>query len=235
MNIAIILAGGEGTRVKGLSIPKQFVLINDKPVVFHTVDHFIYNSNIDHIVIVCHPQWIDYTKAYLNYNSNLKRKCHIISGGKFRNESIQNAIIYLDEKFNITNDDIILTHDGVRMFVSEQIINNNIDDCAIFDAVTTAIPVIDTIAFTNNNLIENTLDRSLLYNIQTPQTFRALILKEYFLHKQVIDTTDLCQLIEKDKNYRIKLVKGSYENFKITTYNDLEMAKILVNNKQKEG
>lgn len=224
MNIAIILASGNGSRIKQSKIPKQFIKINNKPIVIHTLERFIYNKNIDKTIIICHPKWIDYLSNYINKhysNDNI----FIVEGGKERNDSIANAIRFLDKKLNVKDDDVILTHDAVRMFVSDRIIIENIEMCKKYGAVTTAVPTIDTIGIIKNNKIVDVPNRNDLVNIQTPQTFLFNILKYLYLHNKIKNSSDICKSLFDKKLKHINIVYGEYENFKITTNFDLYLIK----------
>ena len=229
MNIALILASGQGSRVKTSKIPKQFIEINDKPIVAHTIDHFIVNKNIDYIVVACHPEWINYLEDYLKENSSSKvNKCFVIKGGENRNKSIENSLNFVAKKIKPNDNDIILTHDAVRMFVSDRVINENIEMCKKYDAVDTVVPAIDTIVTVQNGHILDIPDRNIVYNGQTPQTFKYKILKELYLNHKNEDTSDICKLLSKYSKTKIHVVIGEYENFKITTDLDLDYVKKLV-------
>ena len=228
MNIAIILASGSGSRIKQSKIPKQFIEISNKPIVIHTMERFLSNKNIDKIIVSCHPEWIDYLSKYVkdNYPAG---SINIIKGGKQRNNSIANAIKFIHDNNIACDDDVILTHDAVRMFVSERIINENIDVCKQYGAVDTVIKTIDTIVLSNDGKnIDSIPERDNLYNGQTPQTFKLKILKDLYLNNEIRNTTDACKLLLEKHNTIIKMVLGEYENFKITTDFDLDYARHIV-------
>lgn len=221
MNIVVILASGNGSRIKNSKIPKQFIEINNKPIVVHTIERFIYNTNIDKTIVVCHPEWVDYLTNYVNQNIK-NDNVYIIEGGKERNDSIANAIKFLNDELNVNGDDVILTHDAVRMFVSDRIINENIEMCKKFGAVTTAIPAVDTIGFVDDNLVKNIPNRKHLFNIQTPQTFKMKIMSKILDLKNVPNTSDLCSLFN---GIDIYVVEGENKNYKITFDEDLKSIK----------
>lgn len=224
MNIALILASGQGSRIKTSKIPKQFIEINNKPIVGHTIDKFIINNNIDCVVVTCHPEWMDYLKKYLidNFPNN---QYHIIEGGKERNDSIANAIKYITKNISNNNNDVIITHDAVRMFVSDRIINDNISLAKKYKAIDTAIPCVDTIVSSiNHKTIHHIPKRNELYHGQTPQTFHLELLKTLYLKNNIENTTDICSLLLEKTKEKIAIVIGEYENFKITTDFDLDYA-----------
>ena len=229
MNIVIILASGSGSRIKQSKIPKQFIEISNKPIVIHTMERFLFSKNIDKIIISCHPEWIDYLSKYVedNYSDD---NIVIVKGGKQRNDSIANAIKFINDNNMACDDDVVLTHDAVRMFVSDRIINENIDVCKECGAVDTVVKTIDTIVSSNDGKnIDNIPERDKLYNGQTPQTFKFKILKDIYLSNEIENTTDACKLLLEKHNAIIKIVLGEYENFKITTDFDLDYAKKMVN------
>ncbi len=222
MNIAIILASGSGSRIKQSKIPKQFIEISNKPIVIHTMERFLSNKNIDKIIVSCHPEWIDYLSKYVkdNYTSG---RINIIKGGKQRNDSIGNAIKFVHDNNIACDDDVILTHDAVRMFVSDRIINENIDVCKRYGAVDTVVKTIDTIVLSSDGKnIDSIPERDYLYNSQTPQSFRYKILKDIYLSNKIKNTTDACRLLLEKHDCIIGMVIGEYENFKITNDVDLE-------------
>ncbi len=227
MNIAIILASGKGTRLKNKNIEKQFISIRNKPIFLHTLQKFLDNKNIDKIVLVINKNKIKLVENNIKNIDNIS----IISGGETRNESIKNAIIFLDQ-LETNDNDIVLIHDGVRMFVSEKIIDKNIKMCKKYNAVTTAVPCLDTIIKVNEkNHIKKVPCRDTLYNNQTPQTFKFSLLKMIYLNKKIPNTSDTCKLLLKQNiNEPIYVIKGEYENFKITNDFDLKCAKNNIKN-----
>ena len=228
MNIAIILASGNGSRVIGSLIPKQFIEFNKKPIVIHTIDKFVFNKNIDAIIVSCHEEWINYLSEFIKNQYNTKKTIHIVKGGNSRNESVLNAFNFIKSNFNNDDEHIILTHDAVRMFVSDKIINENIELCKNYSVVDTAIPSTDTIfSSKDHSIIFEIPDRKYLYNGQTPQTLRFSVLKNIEKDLRVHDTSDVCSLALA-KGYEIKIANGDSNNFKITTDFDLLFAKKMV-------
>ncbi len=225
MNFALILASGTGSRVKSSKIPKQFIEINNKPIVAHTVDKFLLNKNIDEVVIVCHPEWNEYLTNYLK---NFNKKAYVVNGGKTRNESILNGLNYIKNDLKAKGTDIVLTHDAVRMFITDRIINDNIDKAKEYGAVDTVVPSTDTIVeSTNKETLTSIPNRDHLYNGQTPQSFKFGIIYDAYKNNKA-DTSDACRLVLENTKNKVALVIGDYENFKITTDFDLEFAKSVV-------
>ena len=137
MNIGVVLASGKGTRM-GLDEPKQFLLLNDKPLYIYALETFSSCEKIDYIVLVTNEEYIEKVKKDISFYSLNKVK-YIIKGGNTRQESVFNALTKLKEE-HVQNEDIILIHDSARVLVSEEIINNNIEACILYEAVDTVVP-----------------------------------------------------------------------------------------------
>lgn len=227
MNIAVILAGGSGTRM-GSDIPKQFIDIYGKPLIVHTIESFDVNPNIDKIVVVCKGDWQEDLKIWVRkYGLNKVR--YIVNGGETRQESVYNSIRALDGECG--ENDILIIHDSARPLISQRIINDNIEAAKKFGAVDTVIPSADTIVKSiNNETIDSIPLRKELYLGQTPQSFKYELIKsahEKSIENATNDATDDCQLvlaIGKD----VHLVNGDKLNFKITTFEDLLMLKSII-------
>ncbi|KRU25378.1 2-C-methyl-D-erythritol 4-phosphate cytidylyltransferase [Clostridium sporogenes] len=228
MNVAIILAGGSGTRMGSIDTPKQFIDIYGKPLIVHTIESFDINSNIDYILIACKEEWIEdltiWTRKY-----ELNKVKWIISGGNTRQESVFNGIKKLKNACN--EDDIVVIHDAARPLISQRIINENIKCAQKYGAVDTVIPTADTIIKSlDNTTISIVPVRKELYLGQTPQSFKYSIIdkahdKGSLNNKS--DATDDCQLVLK-QGTKVHLVQGDKLNFKITTFEDLTILKSII-------
>ncbi len=213
---ALIAAAGSGSRMKS-DIPKQFLKIDNVPILIKTLDRFEKNIYVDDIIIVtreCDIQnVIKLTKEY-----NITKLKAVVAGGDTRQASIING---LD---NVTCD-IVLIHDGARPFVTDRQITEVIKAVADSKAAALGIPVTDTIKKADGNTITDTIDRSDLYSIQTPQGFDTELIKS--AHKRALElgltVTDDCSVVEA-MNYPIQIVQGSPTNIKITTPDDLIIA-----------
>jgi len=235
MNFAGILAGGKGTRLGKTEMPKQFLMLGEKPILVHTLEQFIISSNIDYIIIAVPEKWINYTEDIINkYCINNKTK--VIKGGNNRNETLTNICNYINENFSINEDDVLVTHDAVRPFITQRIINDNIEKCKEYGATDTVVPAIDTIVEAKDNIISNIPIRDMMYQGQTPQSFKILdlinISKELTIEEKNI-LTDACKIYVL-KGKRVRLVKGELYNMKITTLYDLKIANLILNNNDKE-
>ena len=226
MNYALIVAAGKGLRMGNTNVPKQFLLVNGKPLLVYTIKAFEQNKDIDGIYIVSSEDYIDTIKEWRK-SYGLNKVLNVALGGDSRQESVYRGL----KAMNVKDDDIVLIHDGARPLVSQEIIKNNIDGCLKYDAIDTVIRVSDTIINSaDGTTINNIPIRDELYQTQTPQTFKyGLIVKA---HKQAIvekipNVTDDAKLV-KALGIDVRLVEGSKQNFKITTTDDLRIFEALV-------
>lgn len=226
-----ILAGGQGTRMGNVAMPKQFLLLNEKPIIVHTIEKFILNDSFKKIIIATPKEWINHTNDILKkYNINIPRVI-VIEGGKERNDTIMNIISWIEEADGLQDDDIIVTHDAVRPFLTHRIIEENIEMGLKFGAVDTAIEAIDTIVVSEDgNYINDIPRRETMYQGQTPQTFNAKQLKNLYNElsneeKEIL--TDACKIFS-IKNEKVKLVKGEVFNIKVTVPYDLKIANSII-------
>ncbi len=224
MNIAIILAGGSGTRFNS-ELPKQFVKIAGKKVLEHTIDIFEINNNIDEIAIICHPDYLKQIKETVIKNSYHKVN-KIIIGGKYRYESTYSAIQAYKDYPDKTN---IILHDSVRPLLSQKIIDNCIKALNKYRAVDVATPSTDTIIkISNEKLISEIPDRSKLLKGQTPQAFKLNLLKKAFelafKDKNIKNITDDCGIVKKYiPKEPIFVVNGNSTNIKLTYPEDVSI------------
>ncbi len=216
MNSVIIVAGGSGSRMN-MNINKQFIKINEKEVIAHTIDKFYKNEYIDEIILVVKEDEIDY------FNKNIINKygyknIKIALGGKERQDSVYNGLKIVDK-----NCDMVLVHDGARPFVSKEIIKKAVTETKKASVI--GVRVKDTIKVVNNNEIISTPNRNTLWAIQTPQTFKYDLLKIAYekAYEENFYGTDDSSLVE-NLGEKVNIIEGSYENIKITTKEDLNMA-----------
>ena len=226
MIYAVIAAGGIGSRM-GADKPKQYIEIGGKAIIAHTAEKFLSNKNINKVIVLCPDEWVSYTKEIF-----AKSDVIVISGGETRNETLMRAIDYIESTDGLSDETYLVTHDAVRPFVTEKIINDNIEAMLKYDATGTVIPATDTIFHSTNGItIDSIPDRSELYQAQTPQCFGALKLRE--LYNSLTDEekdilTDGCKIYLL-KGYDIHLVEGHVSNIKITYPHDLIVAQAILN------
>ncbi|WP_264847947.1 2-C-methyl-D-erythritol 4-phosphate cytidylyltransferase [Clostridium omnivorum] len=220
---AVLLAGGSGLRMN-IDLPKQFMTFNNKTIMEYTVDKFNKCSMIDEIVIVMNKQYISKAQEILNkvkFNKNVV----VIEGGSSRQESTYMALKHLSNK----NADIVVIHDVVRPFITEDIIKKSILEAADYGAVDVCVKATDTIVKEKDGFIDFIPRREELYNGQTPQVFKYSIIKkahEAAINDNFTDTTDDVKLVLRI-GQKVKIVEGSYDNIKLTTQSDIELFKKL--------
>lgn len=231
MIYAVIAAGGIGSRMGNVEKPKQYITLKDKPIIAHTVEKFYVNDCFKKIIILCPEQWVNHTKSIIKKHLREDERVVVLQGGSTRNETIMNAIKFIEETDGLDDDTIIVTHDAVRPFVSARIITENIEAALKYGATDTVVPATDTIVESQNGaVISNIPDRSKLYQGQTPQSFKAKLLKDlyYSLTEEEKDIlTDACKIFSM-KGHDVHLIDGEVHNIKITYPYDLRVAKALL-------
>ena len=181
MVFGVILAGGIGSRMGNVEKPKQYLSVGGKPIILHTLEKFYVNSKFEKLIVLCPSQWINHTKNLVKKNFNDSSKIVVIEGGSTRNETIMNSIRYIEKEYGLDDDTIIVTHDSVRPFLTYRIIEDNIRYAQEYGACDTVIPASDTIVESaGHEIISNIPDRSIMYQGQTPQSFKAKKLKELY-------------------------------------------------------
>ena len=231
MTYGVILAGGIGSRMGG-DKPKQYLTVKDKPIIIYTIEKFLVVPEFEKIIVLCPKQWVEHTKNLVEKNAaKAGDKVVVIEGGSTRNETIMNAIKFIDSEGNLNDDTIIVTHDSVRPFVTHRIIMENIAAAKEFGACDTVVPATDTIVEAlDNTVISNIPDRSKMYQGQTPQSFKALKLKNMYdalTEEEKNILTDAAKIFV-IKGEKVALVQGETYNMKITYPYDLRVAKSLL-------
>jgi 2-C-methyl-D-erythritol 4-phosphate cytidylyltransferase len=226
MNIALIIAGGIGIRMNQ-GIPKQFLNIEDKPIIVYTLKSFQKHPEIHEIVVVCLEGWHEILKAYAK-QFNIKKLTTIINGGQTGQESIKNGLMAL--KSNHAHDDIILIHDAIRPMVSQEIISDAIVKCKLYGSAVAIIPCAE-VMLTTEDKISGTgiINRDKLIRTQTPQAFhlgKLLWAHEEAAKRNITNAIASCSLmIELGETVYFSL--GSEKNIKITTTEDIDILKAL--------
>lgn len=235
MTYVEVLAGGKGTRMGNTEMPKQFLMLGTKPIFIHTLEQFLLNNEIDKIILCCPKAWMSHAKDIIDKYIINKEKVFVVEGGSSRNETIMNGCKFIEENFGLKEDDIIITHDAVRPFVTQRIIKDNIEKAKKFGAVDTVIPATDTIvASKDGKIISEIPVRSEMYQGQTPQSFNIKRLMDTYnsLTEEEKDIlTDACKMFSM-KNNDVVLVEGEVYNIKITTLHDLKMANAILKERE---
>lgn len=218
MKIKVIIpASGSGERFGGQT-PKQFLKIDGREIIAHTLEKFNSLKSVDEIIISTKLEYFVRLATIIKKHKFRKIK-KIVEGGKRRQDSVYNALINLE----IDDDDLILIHDAVRPFISSKKINELINAAKQEKCVILGLPVSETIKRAdNNNFIKETIDRSNLWSVQTPQAFRFDILKKSFekAYRENFTGTDESAMVE-NAGYKVKVIEGERKNIKITTKKDL--------------
>ena len=230
MNIALLTAGGTGNRM-GQDIPKQFMTIDNKPVIIYTMESFQRHPEIDGICVICLKGWEVVLQSYANQYNITKLKW-IFEGGKSNQESIFNGLKGLKES-GCSDDDIILVQDGVRPLVSERIISDNITTCKKFGYAVTGLTCKEAIMEQVEDCVcEIEIPRERLIRTQTPHTYTlGKLLEGHRLAKEqkIENTVASCTLFSALGFKEQHLVRGSEQNgLKLTSTEDIELFKALL-------
>jgi 2-C-methyl-D-erythritol 4-phosphate cytidylyltransferase len=225
---ALIVAGGKGTRIKS-KLPKQFLPLNGKPVLLHTLEAFFRYSNLIKVVLVI-PEETFSEWEHISRTHHFKRSIVLQAGGSSRFQSVKNGLGKID------GEGLVAIHDGVRPLVSEQIIRNSFALAGTHQSAVASVPLKESLRLlgedapgVSNRLLSGTqsVDRSKFRLIQTPQTFDIALIKKAYEMPEDIALTDDASVAER-AGFQINLFEGSYENLKITTDEDLITAEALL-------
>ena len=226
MTTAIVIAGGSGTRM-GHDIPKQFININDKPVLIYTLEGFQKHPQIDAIEVVCIDGWHEVLWAYAKQFGITKLKW-VVSGGETGQESIRNGVFNLESK--LSDDDIVIIHDGIRPLVDETVLSDVIVKAKQYGNGVSSLPYNEQI-FIKDDEISTTkfIPRETLRRVQTPQAYRFDLLDskyhEAFEKKIGIYGSHYTNTMMVELGVRLYFASGSDKNIKLTTKDDLELFK----------
>jgi len=213
--VALIVAGGKGERMNA-DIPKQFLLLNNLPILMHTIKQF---SHFEEIVLVLPKSQFDYWNG-LCKNNNFTQIHILVEGGETRVHSVKNGLDKID------NTSVVAIHDGVRPLISTALINNLVAETKSGIGVIPIIPVKDSIRkIEGENSVH--IDRSNLYKVQTPQCFLSADIKNAYTQEFSELFTDDASVFEANSG-EIKTILGEEKNIKITTSEDLNIAEFLL-------
>lgn len=222
---AIIVAGGSGKRM-GMAIKKQYILLNNKEVLAHTLEVFNKSTLIDTIILVVSEEEIEKVRVEIVEKYALHKVKKIVAGGAERQDSVYNGLMATSEDTKY-----VMIHDGARPFIKEAILKKALEVTLEKEATVVAVPVKDTIKVVDckESKVIDTPDRSTLWSIQTPQTFtKELLLKAYeYAKRESLVVTDDSMLVEA-YGKSVYIVEGDYTNIKITTPEDLIIGEALL-------
>ncbi len=237
MNIAVIFAGGVGRRMHTNDKPKQFLEMNGKPIIIHTIEHFDDHPDIDGIVVVCIEQWIDFLLEKLE-KFNIKKVLEVIPGGVSSQESTRKGLYAVRDCVDAEPKDIIvLIHDGVRPLIDAQLISDNINAVKQYGNAITVVPAIETIIETNTaGEIKKVADRTHCKLARAPQSFYLsdiLSAHERAIKDGKAEMIDSAMLMQ-HYGTTLHTVEGPVENIKITNPMDYHIFRAIVMARENE-
>lgn len=227
MNIGLIIAGGSGARMNQ-DIPKQFLTVNEKPVIVYTLEAFQNHGGIDEIAVVCIEGWEQALWAYAK-QFNITKLKYIIPGGDSGQSSIRNGVYELEKHH--AAEDIVLIHDAIRPMVSEEIITDCIEKTKAYGCAVTVIPCAEAMMQTEDGEVSTgSYPRDQLRRTQTPQGFRLgeiCRLHRNALEAGITNSIASCTLMIEMGN-QVYFCRGSEKNIKLTTVEDIDIFKALL-------
>ena len=233
MNIGLIIAGGSGARMNQ-DIPKQFLTVNEKPVIVYTLEAFQNHGGIDEIAVVCIEGWEQMLWAYAK-QFNITKLKYIIPGGDNGQSSIRNGVCELEKSHSA--DDIVLIHDAIRPMVSDEIITDCIENTEKYGSAVTIIPCAEAMMQTEDGEVSTgSYPRDKLKRTQTPQGFRLgriCRLHRDALEAGITNSIASCTLMI-EMGEQVHFCKGSEKNIKLTTVEDIDIFKALLMAKRSE-
>lgn len=226
-NVALIIAGGSGNRMHQ-DIPKQFLTVNERPVIVYTLEAFEKHPEIDAIAVVCIEGWEQVLWAYAK-QFNISKLRYVVPGGKNGQDSIRNGVFELEQHF--LQDDIVLIHDAIRPMVSAEIISDNIRVAREFGNAITVIPCAEAMMETEDGRVSvGSYPRDRLKRTQTPQAFRLGDICD--LHRRALEagiTNSVASCTLKiEMGEQVYFSAGSEKNIKLTTVEDIDIFKALL-------
>jgi len=226
---AVITAGGLGKRFDtqgGDNLPKQFISLSGKPVIAHSILTLEKSALVTNIIVVVPENWVEHTRREVVEKFNLKKVFNVVSGGNERQESVLRGLKAVPDK-----PDVVVVHDGVRPFVTLELVEEVITKAFESGGAIAAIPATDTIKMsTPEQIIESTVPREKIWFAQTPQAFKYDIISEALekASREKYFGTDEAELVER-LGREVKIIFGSRENLKITTPEDIKLAELISN------
>ena len=230
-NYGVVLAGGIGSRMGNTEKPKQFLDLGGKPVIIHTIEKFIVHPGFDQVLVLVPRAWVGYTKDIIRKFIPGSFEIPVLEGGATRNETLMNAVAYIEQRGDFNDDTVVVTHDSVRPFVTHRILEENIRFAREYGACDTVIPASDTIVRSaDGEVISEIPDRREMYQGQTPQSVRVKMLREEYeslteQEKEILTDASKIMVL---KGHKVALVRGELFNIKITYPYDVTVAKTLL-------
>ena len=235
MNVAIILAGGSGQRARQ-EIPKQFINIDDKPILIYTLESFQKHPDIDAILVVCIDGWQEILWAY-SKQFGIEKLKWVVPGGSTGQESIRNGVFALRE--HCKDDDIVMIHDGIRPLVEEAVISDVLVKCRKYGNAVTSLPYNEQIFVVEDDIsTKKYIPRETLRRVQTPQAYLYSTLlwgyEKAFAEEIGIYGSSYTNTMMVDLGETLYFAAGSDKNIKITTQDDIELFKGYVKSRNRK-
>lgn len=231
-NIALIFAGGVGSRMNSQAKPKQFLELHGKPIIVYTLEIFQNHPEIDGIVVACVADWLDRMRELIA-RYQLTKVVEIVKGGETGQLSIFNGLLSIEKYFS--DDSAVLIHDGVRPLIDHQVITNNIEQAKLSGNAITTSPTTETFVVVDDSMVVQEVPaRKHSRLAKAPQSF---VLKDIIaVHRQaledgVTDAIDSCMLMSM-YGHTLTLVEGPVENIKITTPTDYFMFRAIIESRE---
>lgn len=222
---AVVLAAGQGKRM-GTVVQKQYIELGGKPLLYYSLETFERSAVIDDIILVTGKGQEDYVRTEIVEKYRITKVCKIVCGGKERYDSVWQGLKAAEA---MKTEGYIFIHDGARPFVSEDILKRGYETVLEHRACVAGMPSKDTIKLVDDEAFaRETPERKYVWQVQTPQIFeKNLIIRAYFrlMREEYINVTDDAMVVEQMMKVPVKLFEGSYENIKVTTPEDMEIAK----------
>lgn len=216
---AIIVAGGSGSRMKS-DVPKQFLLLGGKPVLYHTLKAFATVEDVSILLVLPETQISAWEKIVEKYKIAYPHQ--IVTGGSSRFHSVKNGLAEIENSHGL-----IAVHDGVRPLITPSLISHCYEEASVFGSAITTLPLKDSIRKIQRDGSSIQVDREGFRMVQTPQVFRADMMKKAFDTDYHPHFTDCASVVE-HAGFHVHLVEGDYKNIKITTPEDLAVAEALL-------
>lgn len=237
MNYALILAGGCGQRMQSPELPKQFLEVNNKPLVLYTIEKFVKSNSIHKIIVACNSLYVEHLKNLL-IQCNYDKPIEVIAGGDSRQSSVQKGVDWIDENGGVS-EDLVVIHDGIRPLVDLNTIEENVELADKCGAAMTVHPVTETVIVTSKEsaAFDDFKRRDETFSLTSPQTFKMSILAKLFKNINANDNAPMPlldpALVYSYLGEKIPLIKERNNNLKITTPEDFFIFKALLEYEEK--
>jgi 2-C-methyl-D-erythritol 4-phosphate cytidylyltransferase len=239
MIYAGILAAGMGERMHRQDLPKQFLNLGTKPIIIHTLEQFYVNAQVDKVVVVVPEDWLQYAADLIGRYDSFSTEVHVISGGSNKTLSVQMVTEYIKDNWGMGDGDILITHDAVRPFVTQRMIEDNLKVAENHGAAITVMVTNDTIIVSKDGeFLSSVPSKTQMMAEQTPITFKLKTLDDVFkLSKakgyDLKEETEIVRLYI-SQGHKMRLVSGEYSNMKIINPYDLEVAEALLRERKND-